>query len=622
MLPKQFAKDKNLSVLEAGNKILNSVMPVKSLFGNTFLPEKDIGGKARDEKIGNTQIRSYGIWFSNTDDIFNIIFSSYGIIDNNGSIMLDEYLEESDAPTTTNGVINKKNQIHKAIFQHAVIDLKALENNISKANAKLGEILKVLKATKIVSTTAKEQINCANEIMLRTYKSAEDLVKIITRAYDWLTNNRINQESEDTELTSNVDIPSEVDPELAVQDLQDATQEINASIDAAEESEALEADANDELEAIEDRLKSGDQIDPVEVAIVNESIQNYSKLLGLTRESVNLSLEDVRNNTRESMEGLKVELEGIGEKIKEYGKKAWDKIVELIKQFTSFLSQIRNSLSKRIQNILTNGLEIPDEEFELTNKERTVLTFGFKYLIDSHTKAIDVLSVGVGKAGEKLLKMDPKTNSDEARRIGEEAGNIIRDMASKLKPEDNNPNINMKSLIMNIKPQVSRNNEKLLVLLPTTADDEANTIEVITVTINSKSGNTGVVKSGRGHFGDIKNAKEYSAFVDKVYRDKEYLTKEVNVLKSTLDMNKSYLDNLFNLGTLIAKRQDQHMSTRTLEDINNQSPIYYGELEHCKGVIKAVLTLGKNYIGTVDCFVKYIEKHFVNRSDSKDIVSV
>ena len=217
--------------------------------------------------------------------------------------------------------------------------------------------------------------------------------------------------------------------------------------------------------------------------------------------------------------------------------------------------------------------------------------------------------------------MDPKTSSDEATRIAEEAGNIIRDMANKLKPEDNNPNINMKYLIMIMKPQITGKNEKLLVFLPTTADDEAGTIEAIAVFVSSKSGNTGVVKHDRVHFSDIKNAKEYSAFVDKVYRDKEYLTREVNVLKSTLDMNKSYLDNLFNLGTLIAKRQDQHMSTRTLEDTNNQSPIYYGELEHCKSVIKAVLTLGKNYIGTVDCFVKYIEKHFVNRSDSKDIVS-
>ena len=431
----------------------------------------------------------------------------------------------------------------------------------------------------------------------------------------------LENEVEEAAIEEPATIEDVVEQDITNSEFQETSKDLEEAIETSDELESVGSEVQEELDAVSERLESEEPIDPVDVTVVNESIQHYSKLLGLTRESVNLSLEDVRNNSRESMEGLKVELEGIGEKIKEYAKKAWDKIVELIKQFISFLSQIRSSLSKRIQNIITNGLEIPDKEFELTNKERTVLTFGFKYLVDSYTKAIDTLSLAVGKAGEKLLKMDPKTSSDEATRIAEEAGNIIRDMANKLKPEDNNPNINMKYLIMIIKPQITGKNEKLLVFLPTTADDEADTIEAIAVFVSSKSGNTGVVKHDRVHFSNIKNAKEYSAFVDKVYRDKEYLTKEVNVLKSALDMNKSYLDNLFNLGTLIAKRQDQHMSTRTLEDTNNQSPIYYGELEHCKGVIKAVLTLGKNYIGTVDCFVKYIEKHFINRSDSKDIVS-
>nr|DAU89560.1 MAG TPA: internal head protein [Caudoviricetes sp.] len=430
----------------------------------------------------------------------------------------------------------------------------------------------------------------------------------------------LENEVEEVIIEEPATIEDVVEQDITNSEFQETSKDLEEAIETSDELESVGSEVQEELDAVNERLESKEPIDPVDVTVVNESIQHYSKLLGLTRESVNLSLEDVRNNSRESMEGLKVELEGIGEKIKEYAKKAWDKIVELIKQFISFLSQLRNSLSKRIQNIITNGLEIPDKEFELTNKERTVLTFGFKYLIDSYTKAIDTLSLAVGKAGEKLLKMDPKTSSDEATRIAEEAGNIIRDMANKLKPEDNNPNINMKYLIMIMKPQITGKNEKLLVFLPTTADDETGTIEAIGVFVSSKSGNTGVVKHDRIRFSDIKNAKEYSAFVDKVYRDKEYLTKEVNVLKSALDMNKSYLDNLFNLGTLIAKRQDQHMSARTLEDTNNQSPIYYGELEHCKSVIKAVLALGKNYIGTVDCFVKYIEKHFIKYSDSKTVV--
>nr|DAN55953.1 MAG TPA: internal head protein [Caudoviricetes sp.] len=429
----------------------------------------------------------------------------------------------------------------------------------------------------------------------------------------------LENEVEEAAIEEPATIEDVVEQDITNSEFQETSKDLEDAIETSDELESVGSEVQEELDAVNERLESEEPIDPVDVTVVNESIQHYSKLLGLTRESVNLSLEDVRNNSRESMEGLKVELEGIGEKIKEYSKKAWNKIVELIKQFIGFLSQIRKSLSKRIQNILTNGLEIPDADFELTHKERTILTFGFKYLIDSHVKAIDTLSLGVGKAGEKLLKMDPKTSSDEVAHIAEEAGDLIRDMANKLKPEDNNPNINMRYLIINLKPQISAKNEKLLVLLPYAADDETGTLEATTVTIGSGSGNSGLIKSTRGSFSDIKNAKEYSAFIDKVYRDKDYLTKEIGTLKSLIDMNKSYLDNLFNLGTLIAKRQDEYMSPRTPEDINNQSALYYGELEHCKSVIKTILTLGKSYIGTVDCFVKYIEKHFVKYSDSKTV---
>ena len=101
--------------------------------------------------------------------------------------------------------------------------------------------------------------------------------------------NKINQEAENFELSS------ELDPELATQDLQDATQEINSAIDAGDECDALEADATDELQAVKDRLKSEEPIDPVEVAIVNESIQNYCKAIGIKRENTSVSLESIKN---------------------------------------------------------------------------------------------------------------------------------------------------------------------------------------------------------------------------------------------------------------------------------------------------------------------------------------
>ena len=433
---------------------------------------------------------------------------------------------------------------------------------------------------------------------------------------------KLNLENEVEEVIAEepATIEDVVEQDITSSEFQETSKDLEGAIETSDELESVGSEVQEELDAVNERLESEEPIDPVDVTVVNESIQHYSKLLGLTRENTNLSLEDVRTNTRESMESLKVELEGIGEKIKEYAKKAWAKIIELIKKFIDFLFNIRKSINRKIQNILTNGLEIPDGDFELTYKERTVLTFGFKYLIDSYTKAIEVLSQAAGKAGEKLLKMDIKTSADDATHIGEEADAAIRDMANKLKPEDNNPNINMRYLLNNMKAQFSRDGEKLLALFPFAANDETGNVDAITISITSNSGNTGVVTSAVVHFTDIRTVKEYSVFVDKVYRDKDYLTKEVNTLKSLGDWNKSYLDNLFNLGTLLAKRQDEHMNQPGLEGVNNQSPIYYGSLEHCKKVIKSVLALGRNYITTVDCFVKYVEKHFVKYSDSKTVV--
>lgn len=409
-----------------------------------------------------------------------------------------------------------------------------------------------------------------------------------------------------------------VDQDITNSEFQETSKDLEEAIETSDELESVGSEVQEELDAVNDRLESEEPIDPVDVTVVNESIQHYSKLLGLTRESVNLSLEDVRNNSRESMEGLKVELEGIGEKIKEFGKKAWDKIVELFKKLMDFLFDIRKIISRKIQNILTNGLEVPDADFELTHKERVVLTFGFKYLIDSYSDAINVLSQAVGKAGEKLLKADSNMSTEEFDAIGNEAKSLLLNTARQLKPEDNNPNLNMKTLLRNIKNNVFRN-ETLLALFPYSSDKETGGIGAIAVTITSKDGTTGFIESTNLNFDDVNAVQEFSIFVDKVYRDKDYITKEVNTLKGLKDWNKSYLDNIYKMGTLIAKKQDEHMSWDSYDRIASQSAPYYGSLEHCKKIIKTVMLLGKHYIGTVDCFVKYVDKHFTKYSDSKTV---
>ena len=158
--------------------------------------------------------------------------------------------------------------------------------------------------------------------------------------------NKINQESENTELTSNVDI----DPEIAAQDLQDATQELTASIAAADEREALEADVADELQAVKERLESGDPVDPIEVAIVNESIQNYYKAFGIERKIVSVSLEDIKNDSRTTMEGLKVELEDLVTEIKNFAFIIWRQIVKLFSWLYEAIKNVFTDKAKKLES--------------------------------------------------------------------------------------------------------------------------------------------------------------------------------------------------------------------------------------------------------------------------------
>lgn len=144
-------------------------------------------------------------------------------------------------------------------------------------------------------------------------------------------NKKLNLENEVEEViieeptTAEDTIEDVVEQDITNSELQETSKDLDEAIETSDELESVGSEVQEELDAINERLESEEPIDPVDVTVVNESIQHYSKLLGLTRESVNLSLDDVRNNSRESMEGLKVELEGIGEKIKEFSKKAWIK---------------------------------------------------------------------------------------------------------------------------------------------------------------------------------------------------------------------------------------------------------------------------------------------------------
>lgn len=167
----------------------------------------------------------------------------------------------------------------------------------------------------------------------------------------------LENEVEEVIIEEPATIEDVVEQDITNSEFRETSKDLEDAIETSEELDEVGSEVQEELDAVNERLKSEEPIDSVDVTVVNESIQHYSKLLGLTRESVNLSLEDVRNNTRESMEGLKVELEGIGEKIKEFGKKVWAKILELFSKLLKLIKKLIPSRKAKTMKTLVSVKE-------------------------------------------------------------------------------------------------------------------------------------------------------------------------------------------------------------------------------------------------------------------------
>ena len=73
---------------------------------------------------------------------------------------------------------------------------------------------------------------------------------------------------------------------------------------------------------------------------MQESINNFYRTLGLDRNTVNISTESIKADPSTHMQGLKLELEGLGDTIKEYAKKAWDKILEFFRKVKEYFKKM------------------------------------------------------------------------------------------------------------------------------------------------------------------------------------------------------------------------------------------------------------------------------------------
>lgn len=153
----------------------------------------------------------------------------------------------------------------------------------------------------------------------------------------------MNLESDTEELVE--DNTLEDNTEL-VQDLANIKKEIEEATEATEEVDSLENEVSDTIDTIEEKLEEPDTIEPEDIAIAQESLKHYRKVLGLESTS-KLSLESMRNDKVNTLSDLKVELEGILDTIKDSAKKIWKWILEILAK----LGELIRSGFKHIQGL-------------------------------------------------------------------------------------------------------------------------------------------------------------------------------------------------------------------------------------------------------------------------------
>ena len=121
-----------------------------------------------------------------------------------------------------------------------------------------------------------------------------------------------------------------------VQDLANVKKEVEEATEATEEVDSLEDEVSNTVDAIEEKLEEPDTIEPEDIAIAQESLRHYRKVLGLESTS-KLSLESMRNDKVNTLSDLKVELEGVLDTIKDSAKKIWKWILSILAKLAELI---------------------------------------------------------------------------------------------------------------------------------------------------------------------------------------------------------------------------------------------------------------------------------------------
>jgi hypothetical protein len=166
-----------------------------------------------------------------------------------------------------------------------------------------------------------------------------------------MTKVNLESEAEETVGATEEDILDVIESDEITSDLVEASKEANDAAEADQELTDLAEEVTETIGDIEEKLEDTADVEPEDVAVAQESLRHYKKMLGIKDEGTKISLESMRVDTKANLEGIKVELEGILDTIKDSAKKVWDWIVSIFKKIKELIIAGFNKLVSFFKNL-------------------------------------------------------------------------------------------------------------------------------------------------------------------------------------------------------------------------------------------------------------------------------
>lgn len=264
--------------------LFNSVASVKDLFNKKVLNLPNYAKYIIDGEEDGVRIKTYGIYVrvsENTKDFTlvptSILFERYGDYQYR---FLSDTTSGFDLESTGNMEFKYKNEVIKKpiLSKEILATINKSIASIEQYNYKNVKTLSIPTADRD-NENIEDFLFAIDDVLHELTDTIKNLLSLGVK-YVNANGSNINFESIDNELVED-DNASDIDAVEATT----AEIEFENTVEDSEELDELADRVDESLEKVEESLESPEEVEPIDVAVVNESLNHYFKAIGLPRES-------------------------------------------------------------------------------------------------------------------------------------------------------------------------------------------------------------------------------------------------------------------------------------------------------------------------------------------------